>query len=190
MTLFHSLYALPATFPPVGTLVKVTGSNGLFRKNTANQGELFVPLPFSSLPPMSIHDYLDRLASHAALTPAMLLSTVYYMDRLSAQYPGFSMSSLTAHRFLVAAATVAAKCSLSDRWCTTEHYARVGGISPAELCLLQRELLSRLQWRVVASQQLLEDYYHALVDRSSTFELAPAVQARLTTRALHSQVGL
>jgi hypothetical protein len=123
------------------------------------------------VPPISIHDYLVRLTRHAILTPPLLLSTVYYMDRLSALYPRFTMDSWTAHRFLITAVTVAAKC-LSDQCCTTTHYARIGGVSGAELRLLQRELLSRVGSRTVPDPELLLTYYHGLVDRSDRFGLA------------------
>jgi hypothetical protein len=101
---------------------------------------------------------------------------VYYTDSLSASYPGFTLNSLTAHRFLIAAATVAAKGPFSDPdpRCTTAYYARVGGVSAAELRLLQRELLSRIRWRVVLDEQLLVAYYHGLVERSARFRLAAA----------------
>ncbi|KAH8911202.1 hypothetical protein BR93DRAFT_873565 [Coniochaeta sp. PMI_546] len=124
-----------------------------------------------SVPSISIHDYLVRLTRHAALAPGLLLSTVYYMDRLSALYPSFIMGSLTAHRFLIAAATVAAK-SLSDHCYSTAHYALIGGVSSAELRLLQRELLSRVQWQTVPDPDVLLAYYHGLVERSGRFGLA------------------
>jgi hypothetical protein len=38
---------------------------------------------------------------------------VFYVDKLCAMYPAFTISSLTVHRFLITAATVAAK-GLSD----------------------------------------------------------------------------
>jgi hypothetical protein len=83
-------------------------------------------------------------------------------------YPSFTISSLTVHRFLITAATVAAK-GLSDSFWTNSLYARVGGVSVRELALLELEFLRRLDWRIVPKPEVLVDYYKGLVERGSGF---------------------
>jgi hypothetical protein len=73
---------------------------------------------------------------------------VYYMDRLCSLYPAFTITTLTVHRFLITAATVAAK-GLSDSFWNNTTYARVGGIKLAELGLLELVFLYRVDWRIV-----------------------------------------
>lgn len=90
---------------------------------------------------------------------------VYYIDRLCALYPAFTINSLTVHRFLISAATVAAK-GLGDSFWTNGTYARVGGVSVSELALLELEFLRRLDWRIVPKPEVLEKYYRSLVRRS------------------------
>ena len=123
-----------------------------------------------SPPRISVHDYLQRLTTHATLSPPILLSMVYYIDRLCALYPAFTVSSLTIHRFLIASATVASK-GLSDSFWTNKTYARVGGISMTELALLEMELLTRVEWRIVPQPEVLEDYYQSLVVRCDGYEI-------------------
>ncbi len=123
---------------------------------------------FRAPPGISIHDYLQRLTTHATLSPPILLSMVYYIDRLCALYPAFIISSLTVHRFLIASATVASK-GLSDCFWTNATYARVGGISLRELALLEMEFLVRVQWRIVPKPEVLVDYYRSLVERSDGY---------------------
>lgn len=123
-----------------------------------------------SPPRISVHDYLQRLTTHATLSPPILLSMVYYIDRLCALYPAFTVSSLTIHRFLIASATVASK-GLSDSFWTNKTYARVGGISMTELALLEMELLTRMEWRIVPQPEVLEDYYQSLVVRCDGYEI-------------------
>ncbi|KAF2398151.1 cyclin-domain-containing protein [Trichodelitschia bisporula] len=139
------------------------------------------PLPFqndkltrfhSRAPPgISVHDYLNRLIVHATLSAPILLSMVYYIDRLCALYPQFTISSLTVHRFLIASATVAAK-GLSDSFWTNSTYARVGGITLKELALLELDFLDKMQWKIVPDPQVLEDYYRSLVERNDGFALS------------------
>ncbi|MCJ1373300.1 hypothetical protein MMC20_004528 [Loxospora ochrophaea] len=121
-------------------------------------------------PGISVRDYLQRLTTHATLSPPILLSMVYYIDRLCALYPAFTISSLTVHRFLITSATVASK-GLSDSFWTNTVYARVGGVSMKELALLELEFLWRVEWRIVPRPEMLEDYYRSLVERSDGFEI-------------------
>lgn len=132
---------------------------------------LYHELTFPRTPPgISVLDYLHRLAKHATLTPPLLLSMVYYIDRLCALYPAFTVNTLTVHRFLITAATVAAK-GLSDSFWNNATYARVGGIKIAELGLLELDFLYRVDWRIVPNPEVLVDYYKGLVERTEGYEL-------------------
>lgn len=126
-------------------------------------------------PAISIKDYLQRLTTHATLSPPILLSMVYYIDRLCALYPAFTISSLTVHRFLITSATVASK-GLSDSFWTNNTYARVGGVRLKELALLELEFLWRVEWRIVPKPEVLVDYYRSLVERSEGYKIAESVQ--------------
>ncbi|RAL11405.1 regulatory cyclin phoB, partial [Aspergillus homomorphus CBS 101889] len=121
-------------------------------------------------PRISVQDYLQRLTTHATLSPPILLSMVYYIDRLCAMYPAFTVSSLTIHRFLITSATVASK-GLSDSFWTNKTYARVGGISMTELALLELEFLFRVEWRIVPEPEVLVDYYQSLVERCEGYAI-------------------
>lgn len=123
-----------------------------------------------SPPRISVQDYLQRLTTHATLSPPILLSMVYYIDRLCALYPAFTVSSLTIHRFLITSATVASK-GLSDSFWTNKTYARVGGIGMTELAMLELEFLFKVEWRIVPQPEVLVDYYQSLVDRCDGFEI-------------------
>ncbi|KAJ5693247.1 Nuc-1 negative regulatory protein preg [Penicillium macrosclerotiorum] len=135
-----------------------------------------------SPPRISVQDYLQRLTTHATLSPPILLSMVYYIDRLCALYPAFTVSSLTIHRFLIVSATVASK-GLSDSFWTNKTYARVGGISMNELAMLELEFLFRVQWRIVPQPEVLEDYYQSLIERCDGFQIerTSATQSTSTT---------
>ncbi|KAL7799826.1 cyclin domain-containing protein [Trichoderma ceciliae] len=121
-------------------------------------------------PGISVRDYLHRLARHATLTPPLLLAMVYYIDRLCALYPEFTINTLTVHRFLITAATVAAK-GLSDSFWNNTTYARVGGVRVAELRLLELEFLYRVDWRIVPNPEILVAYYQGLVQRAPGYEI-------------------
>ncbi|KAI1844134.1 hypothetical protein JX265_011028 [Neoarthrinium moseri] len=122
-------------------------------------------------PGISVVDYLHRLAKHATITPPLLLSMVYYIDRLCALYPDFTINTLTVHRFLITAATVAGK-GLSDSFWNNSFYARVGGVKVAELKLLELEFLYRVDWKIIPNPEVLVAYYKGLVERCDGYTLA------------------
>lgn len=64
-----------------------------------------------------------------------------------ARLSSFTISSLTVHRFLIAAVSVGSK-ALSDAFCTNGRYARVGGVSVVEMNLLEKEFCEALDWRL------------------------------------------
>ncbi|KAF2688824.1 cyclin-domain-containing protein [Lentithecium fluviatile CBS 122367] len=123
-------------------------------------------------PAISVKDYLFRLIVHATLSPPILLSMVFYVDKLCTMYSAFTISSLTVHRFLITAATVAAK-GLSDSFWTNSLYAKVGGVSLRELALLELEFLRKLDWRIVPKPETLVDYYKGLVERGEGYVMEP-----------------
>lgn len=109
-----------------------------------------------------------RLTLHATLSPPIMLSMIFFIDKLCVQYPAFTINSLTVHRFLITAATVAAK-GLSDSFWTNSTYARVGGVTIKELALLELELLQKIDWRIIPTPEGLVEYYRSLVERSEEY---------------------
>lgn len=93
---------------------------------------------------------------------------VYYIDKLCDLYPSFRINSLTVHRFLITAVTVASK-GLSDSFWTNSTYARVGGVNLKELALLELEFLTRMQWEIIPKPAKLVEYYMDLVDRNESY---------------------
>lgn len=101
-----------------------------------------------SPPEISIFNYLLRLAHYSSLENCVLIVTVYYIDLLTQKYPSFALNSLTVHRFLLTATTIASK-ALCDSFCSNSHYAKVGGVNILELNLLEVEFLKCVNYRVV-----------------------------------------
>lgn len=129
-------------------------------------------------PGISVYDYLVRIVKFCSLEKSVLLSMIYYIDLLCTTYKTFNINSLTVHRFLITAAMVGSK-GLCDTFCTNSHYARVGGLSRAELNLLEVEFLVRVDYRIVPHLHLLTQYYNKMVSRTDNlyvFEQEPQAQ--------------
>lgn len=121
-----------------------------------------------SAPGITVLDYLRRIIrftkvevcpcarvacphpSDASRKKSCLLLVLHYVDQICARMPLFTLSSLTCHRFIIASITVCSK-GLCDTFCTNGLYARVGGIPPSELNVLEREFLRMIDWRLTVS---------------------------------------
>jgi len=128
------------------------------------------PCLHRATPQISVTDYLNRMVRYSSLEKASLLAAVYYIDLLSQRFPAFTLSSLTVHRFLITAVTVASK-GLCDAFCTNTHYAKVGGIGVAELNMLELEFLKRVEWLIVPEPTVLEAYYRSMVAQDPRYRL-------------------
>ncbi|CAI4052882.1 hypothetical protein SUVZ_15G1510 [Saccharomyces uvarum] len=103
----------------------------------------------SKIPPnISIFNYFIRLTKFSSLEHCVLITSLYYIDLLQTAYPDFTLNSLTAHRFLLTATTVAAK-GLCDSFSTNAHYSKVGGVRCHELNILENDFLKRVNYRIL-----------------------------------------
>lgn len=126
-------------------LIQINDSSALSKPESAQGLTRF----HSRVPPgISVYNYLIRLTKYSSLEHCVLLTAVYYIDLLSSVYPVFTLSSLTVHRFLLTATTVASK-GLCDSFCTNTHYAKVGGVHSSELNVLECEFLKRVNYRIL-----------------------------------------
>lgn len=119
-----------------------------------------------SPPGISVLDYLKRIVKYCKVEKSCLLILLFYIDQICSRNPLFTLSSLTCHRFVIAAITVSSK-GLCDVFCPNSLYAKVGGISLPELNTLEREFLQMIGWQLTCTRELLQEYYSNLV-RTST----------------------
>lgn len=128
----------------MGTPVSVATSN----MSLSSSGIVLTRFHSKTPPEISVLDYLYRLTKFSSLDHTVLLATLSYIDLLMLACPAFEISSLTVHRFLLAATTVACK-GLRDSFYTNEHYAKVGGVHVSELNILEQELLTQINYRIL-----------------------------------------
>ncbi|KAI3863076.1 hypothetical protein MKW98_015534 [Papaver atlanticum] len=108
-------------------------------------------------PSMSIAKYLERIYKFTNCSPSCFVVGYIYIDRLLHRHPDSLVLSLNVHRLLVTSVMVASKV-LDDEHYNNAVYARVGGVSNAELNKLEMELLFLLDFRLVVSSRIFESY--------------------------------
>ncbi|CAK8536568.1 unnamed protein product [Lathyrus sativus] len=108
-------------------------------------------------PGISIPKYLERIYKYTNCSPSCFVVGYVYIDMLTHKHPDSLVLSLNVHRLLVTSVMVASKM-LDDEHYNNAVYARVGGVSNAELNKLELELLFLLDFKVVVSSRVFESY--------------------------------
>jgi len=140
-----------------------------------------------SPPSISVLDYLKRIIKFTNVETSCLLATLHYIDQICSRIPLFTLSSLTCHRFIIASICVSSK-GLCDVFCTNQLYAKVGGIPVSELNVLEREFLKSIEWRLMCTREILQEYYVNLVRTHSggTFVIIGPQERHYSSRSSSS----
>ncbi|XP_076914208.1 cyclin-U1-1-like [Bidens hawaiensis] len=131
-------------------LLSLSGSNGRLGKNL----EVFHGI---RPPAITIPKYLDRIYKYTNCSPACFVVGYIYIDRLVHRHPGSLVVSLNVHRLLVTSIMLAAKI-LDDEHYNNAFYARVGGVTNAELNRLEIEFLFMLDFDLTVTSRVFESY--------------------------------
>ncbi|GAY40692.1 hypothetical protein CUMW_053930 [Citrus unshiu] len=97
-------------------------------------------------PTISIQQYIDRIFKYGACSPSCFVIAHIYMDRFLQKTDGH-LTSLNVHRLLITSVMVAAKF-IDDAFFNNAYYARVGGVSTAEMNRMEVKFLFSLDFRL------------------------------------------
>ncbi|XP_044502228.1 cyclin-U4-1-like [Mangifera indica] len=94
----------------------------------------------STRPSISIPSYLERIFKYANCSPSCFIVAYVYLDRFARRQPSLPINSFNVHRLLITSVMVAAKF-MDDMYYNNAYYAKVGGISTAEMNFLEVDFL-------------------------------------------------
>lgn len=118
-------------------------------ENDSNKG---VVTRFHSMnaPPISISDYVGRIARHVRCSNECFVLALVYIERITKLQKNFVVSILNVHRLIITAVMLAAKFS-DDVYYSNKFYAQVGGVNVAEINMLEAQFLSMLNFQLYVS---------------------------------------
>lgn len=114
-------------------------------------------------PRIGVSQYLERVHRYAGLEAECYVVAYVYVDRAAHRRPAAAVVSTNVHRLLLACLLVASKV-LDDFHHNNAFFARVGGVSNAEMNKLELELLAVLDFEVMLSHRVYE-LYHAHLEK-------------------------
>ncbi|KAG9156994.1 hypothetical protein Leryth_009049 [Lithospermum erythrorhizon] len=107
-------------------------------------------------PSLGIQQYIDRIFKYACCSPSCFIVAHVYVERFM-ERNNVCLTSLSIHRLLITSIMVAAKF-VDDAFFNNAYYARVGGVTTAELNKLEMEFLFGLDFRLHVSMETFHKY--------------------------------
>ncbi|XP_054803806.1 cyclin-P3-1 [Prosopis cineraria] len=111
-------------------------------------------------PNMSVRQYMERIYKYSGCSTCCFVIAQIYMDRYFQRKGGY-LTSFNVHRLLITSVMVAAKF-VDDGCYSNGHYARVGGVSTAEMNRMELEFLFNLDFRLFVTTQVFCKYCEKL----------------------------
>jgi len=96
-------------------------------------------------PPITIRKYLERIVRYSVCNHECFVLGLVYIDRLTHYQPDFSLNSLNIHRLLITSFMLASKF-YDDSYYNNSYFAKVGGVTTAEMNVLELEFLFLCQF--------------------------------------------
>ncbi|KAI3864000.1 hypothetical protein MKW98_031592 [Papaver atlanticum] len=107
-------------------------------------------------PSMSIQQYINRIFKYASCSPSCFVIACIYIDRFL-QRADVHLTSLSVHRLLITSVRIAAKF-IDDSFYNNAYYAKVGGVSTAEMNKMEINFLFSLDFRLQVTERTFEHY--------------------------------
>ncbi|CAA3005370.1 cyclin-U4-1-like [Olea europaea subsp. europaea] len=108
-------------------------------------------------PAISVYGYLQRIFKYAYCSPSCYITAYIYLDRFAKKQPLLPINSFNVHRLLITSVLVSAKF-MDDIFYNNAYYAKVGGISTAEMNLLEVDFLFGLGFQLNVTPQTFHTY--------------------------------
>ncbi|KAJ0968280.1 hypothetical protein J5N97_025197 [Dioscorea zingiberensis] len=117
-------------------------------------------------PGISIKSYLERIFKYAGCSPACFVLAYVYLDRFTHHRRHLTIHSFNVHRLLITSILLATKF-LDDIYYNNAYFAKVGGISMAEMNLLEIDFLFGIQFELNVTPIVFNSYCSILQNEMS-----------------------
>eukprot|EP00189_Rhodosorus_marinus_P005381 CAMPEP_0113956204 /NCGR_PEP_ID=MMETSP0011_2-20120614/1906_1 /TAXON_ID=101924 /ORGANISM="Rhodosorus marinus" /LENGTH=209 /DNA_ID=CAMNT_0000966273 /DNA_START=40 /DNA_END=669 /DNA_ORIENTATION=- /assembly_acc=CAM_ASM_000156 len=130
----------------------------------------------STKPNMSLKLFVFKLFKYLNCSLSVFTTALVLMDRLVKKGNHYRLNEYNVHRIFLATSLIACKL-LDDKPRPLKLFAMVGGISPIELCALERVCLEMLEYDLYVNPAV-----YALYERRVRASVRPQVSAETMMR--------
>ena len=114
------------------------------------------------IPSISIKDYLIRLSKYSKISDSTLVIILIYIDRFCHRY-NFKINYFNIYKLILISMIIAIKFN-EDEYYTSEFYAKLGGITKAEINNLEYEFTCMINFNLFIKEELFYKYYDLLIN--------------------------
>ncbi|RZC89863.1 hypothetical protein C5167_035856 [Papaver somniferum] len=116
-------------------------------------------------PSLSIQQYMNRIFKYASCSPSCFVIAYIYIDRFL-ERADVHLTSLNVHRLLITSVMIAAKF-IDDLFYNNAYYAKVGGVSTAEMNKMEINFLFSLHFRLQVTERTFKHYCLQLAEEGT-----------------------
>ncbi|KAL6007825.1 Cyclin-U2-1 [Asimina triloba] len=108
-------------------------------------------------PDMTIQSFLERISHYTRAAAPVFVVAYVYIDRLCQLHPDFRILPRNVHRLLITTTMVASKF-VEDMNYRNSYFAKVGGLSTAEMNRLEVDFLFLMGFKLHVNVSVFESY--------------------------------
>ncbi|XP_058104463.1 cyclin-U2-1-like [Magnolia sinica] len=109
------------------------------------------------IPDMTVQSFLERIFHYTHIAAPVYVVAYIYIDRLSQLHPDFRIVPRNVHRLLITTIMVASKF-VEDMNYRNSYFAKVGGLSTAEMNKLEVDFLFLMGFKLHVNVSVFESY--------------------------------
>ncbi|PXF45232.1 Cyclin-P3-1 [Gracilariopsis chorda] len=114
--------------------------------------------------PFHLTFYVTRLVQYSNTSPSAFILALIYLEKVKSVAPQLALTDMNLHR-LVSTALVLAIKYLDDQVFSNAYYARVAGVTTAEINQLELSMLTLLNWQLSVSTSTFSAHQHNLLQQ-------------------------
>ena len=114
------------------------------------------PFISKNIPIISIKDYLERLCQYSKINSSTVILILIYIDILCNRNK-LKLTYFNIHKLILGAMMAAIKYN-EEGYYSIKFYGKLGGVSKAELCQLEYNFISLINFNLYVSEELFQKY--------------------------------
>ena len=138
-------------------------------KELKSEKNLRLIKPFITInPSIKIKDYLEQLYKYGGMDGSTIILMLIYIDRLC-NITKIKLTYRIIHKLILSSLIIAIKYNEDDIY-SLKTYAKIGGVTKAELEFLEICFISCINFNLYIKEELFNKYYDYFADEESDYD--------------------
>ena len=117
------------------------------------------------IPLISIKDYLEHIYKYTKINSSTIILILIYIDRICNIHK-CKLSYYNIHKLILGSMIIAIKYNEDENY-SLKFYAKIGGVTLAEICSLEYNFLSLINYKLFVNEDLFNKYNDFILSSDS-----------------------